>query len=133
MDEHAKKLWNQSGFTITDFPPSHRQFRLDEALTEDDISKALGIQPKRRRRGGKVTREWTFYAEKRYVVGDKIASVSTGCRIWDFSGSRWSAYGFPEAFEQVGLTPLMTKDYGDWQYEEDGNPTIAVLTGAQPL
>lgn len=136
MTERAKPsqasidLWNSSPFQITSYAPSHRQFRLSSDLTEEQITAALGIEPTRRENAltdGKVTVEWKFFVEKRYHDGTDIHSVSTCCKIWDYQGARWSAYGFPEAFEQVGLTPQMVCEYG---YEEDGNPTIALLLSA---
>ncbi len=47
-------------------------------------------------------------------------------KIWDYDEgeTRWSAYGWPEAFVQVGLTPLLVQDYGTWTHHEDGNPTL---------
>lgn len=114
---------------ITSYAPSHRQFRLSEDLTPDQITEALGgSKPTERPDGDKVTLQWQFWAELTYVLPDGgHGSTSTCCKIWDYTGARWSAYGWPEAFERVGLTPLMSKDYGTWSYEEDGNPTLDYL------
>lgn len=113
---------------ITSYAPSHRQFRLDEDLTPDQITSAVGVEPKVRPDGDKVTLQWTFWAELVFRLPDGgTGSTSIGCKIWDYSGSRWSAYGWPEAFEQIGLVPRLTKDYGSWAFEEDGNPTLAFL------
>jgi hypothetical protein len=112
---------------VTSYAPSHRQFRLSADLTPEQITAALGIEPKRPN-NDKVSLQWEFYAELMYRLPDGgTASTSTGCKIWDYCDARWSAYGWPEVFEQLGLTPLMTQDYGTWAYEEDGNPTLAFL------
>jgi len=114
---------------ITRYAPSHRQFILDENLTPEQITAALkGIEPKIFPDGDKVTLQWQFWAELTYELPDGgFGSTSTGCKIWDYSGTRWSAYGWPEAFEQVGLKPIFVKNYGAWQYDEDGNPTLSYL------
>lgn len=116
---------------ITNFAPSYRQFRLSEDLTPEEITKALGFEPTIRPPGGKVTMEWKFWAEATWFNTPEVGhgSVSTCCKIWDYDegDSRWSAYGWPEAFEQVGLTPLLEKDYGNWVYREDGNQTLPLL------
>ena len=115
---------------LLSYAPSHRQFRLDEDLTPEQITKAVGVEPLMRDSGdGKVTMQWTFWAEATFRRPDNKGhlSTSTVCKIWDYQGSRWSAYGWPEAFRAVGLEPLMTKDYGDWVYEEDGNMTLAAI------
>ena len=114
---------------ITSYAPSHRQFVLDESLTPDQITKALnGIEPRFTPDGDKVTLQWEFWAELTYALpGGGFGSTSTCCKIWDYCESRWSAYGWPEAFEQVNLTPILIKDYGTWQFKEDGNPTLAFL------
>lgn len=128
LQPEADPIWPH--IRITSYPPSHRQFRLDDDLTPEQITKALGgIEPKKREGGdGKVTLQWVFYAEITYVLPDGgHGSTSTGCKIWDYKGERWSAYGWPEAFQQVGLTPLLTKDCGTWKFDEDGNPTLPFL------
>lgn len=117
-------------FVIKSYAPSHRQFRLDENLTPEDITRALGgIEPKDRTDGDKVTMQWSFWAEMTYRLPDGgFGSTSTCCKIWDYYDERWSAYGWPEAFEQVGLKPLMSKDYGGGLlYTEAGNPTLEYL------
>jgi hypothetical protein len=125
--------WNAAPFSITNHAPSHRQFRLHEELTPEQITAAIGSEPTLRPSGGNVSMEWKFFAEKRYWHDGKAHSVSTCCKVWDYGSdeegyARWSAYGFPEAFAQIGLEPMLIKDYGTWAYQEDGNPTIAVLT-----
>lgn len=115
-------------FRITSYAPSRRQFRLDESLTPEQITKAVGFAPHERVDPDKVTMEWRFWAELTYRKPDgTFGSTSTCCKIWDYQGERWSAYGWPEAFEQIGLTPLFQKDYGTWTYKEDGNPTLSFL------
>jgi hypothetical protein len=123
---HIVEQWNVSPFRITNYAPSHRQFRLPDDLTPEQITAAVGSEPTRRVEDEKVTVEWTFFAEKHYHDGADIHTVSTCCKIWDYYGCRWSAYGFPEAFEQLGLRPQLEDERG---YREDGNPTIAILTG----
>lgn len=119
---------------ITDYAPSYRQFRLSEDLTPEQITKALGMEPIIREPGGKVTMEWRFWAEATWMKTPAVGhcSTSTCCKIWDYDQgeSRWSAYGWPEAFEQVGLRPLFDKDYGTWTYREDGNDTLPLLAQA---
>lgn len=117
---------------IIGYAPSHRQFRLDESLTREQITAALnGIEPREAPDGDKVTLEWTFWAELTYPFpGGHHGSTSTACKIWDYQGARWSAYGWPEAFAQVGLTPLLSQDYDGFVYKEDGNPTLQLLADA---
>lgn len=119
---------------ITGYAPSHRQFRLSEDLTPEEITTALGMEPTHRDPGGKVTMEWRFWAEVSWMNAPEVGhgSVSTCCKIWDYDQgeSRWSAYGWPEAFAQVGLIPIFEKDYGSWVYREDGNRTLPLLAQA---
>ena len=113
---------------ITNYAPSHRQFRLDENLTSEEITEAVGAEPEVRTDDGKVTLQWKFWAEATFPRPDaRHLSTSICCKIWDYDGARWSAYGWPEAFEAIGLTPLFTKDYGTWQYDEDGNETLSLI------
>lgn len=113
---------------IRSYAPGHRQFRLDEAITPEQITAAIGVSPSETPDGDKVTLRWLFWAELTYRTPDGgFNSTSIGCKIWDYTGARWSCYGWPEAFESVGLVPLFSKDYGSWKYEEDGNPTLKFL------
>ena len=110
--------------------PSHRQFRLDEKLTAEDITKAVG-KPPLEVGNDKVSLQWEFWAEATFPrpEGGHLVT-STGCKIWDYDGSRWSAYGWPEAFEAIGLEPIFLKDYGSWQFHEDGNETLRCIAEA---
>lgn len=116
---------------ITPYAPSSRQFRLDETLTPEQITEALGIEPLRLEDNVKVTLQWKFWAEATFPRAEgRYLSTSIGCKIWDYDGSRWSAYGWPEAFQQVGLIPYLIEDYDSWQYHEDGNETLPMIAAA---
>lgn len=128
MTSDFAPMWNASPFRITSYAPSSRQFRLSEDLTPEQITERIGVAPVVRPDGDKVTLQWTFFAEKIYWHNGKTQSVSTCCKIWDYCGARWSAYGFPEAFEQIDLVPQMVSEAG---YIEDGNAAIAILTTAE--
>ena len=111
------------------YAPSHRQFRLDETLTPEQITTAVGVHPQLRPDGDKVTMQWQFWAEATFMKpGGGHLSTSIGCKIWDYRGSRWSAYGWPEAFRAAGLMPLLVHDYGTWQFQEDGNLTLKAIS-----
>jgi hypothetical protein len=114
---------------IRSFAPSHRQFRLDEGLTAEQITAATGVEPTSRPDGDKVTLQWAFWAEATFPnpTGGHL-TTSIGCKIWDYEGARWSAYGWPEAFASVGLVPIMEQDYGGWVYKEDGNDTLEAIS-----
>ena len=62
------------------FVSSYKTNSIDEDVTYDDIVKILGFPPNVADDPDKVTASWTF------TVAGKI------CAIWDYRGSRWSAY-----------------------------------------
>jgi hypothetical protein len=87
------------GFMITGYVPSHRQHRLPESLTVEQITIATKSEPKLGSTDGKCDHTWTFYAQENF------ADVPIVCQIWDYKGSRWSAFGPREVFESIGLLP----------------------------
>lgn len=118
-------------FKITGYAPSHRQLCLPESLTPEQITAATGVEPVQRPAGDKATLQWTFWAEWTYSVpGATDGGFATHCKIWDYNGARWSAFGPPEVFRQIGLEPILTTDYGSWHYDEDGNRLVEYVDAA---
>ena len=60
------------------FIGSHRTHRISSRLSPEDITNALGVESIGG--GDKTTIEWQFYVN------------GFPCAIWDYKGSRWSAY-----------------------------------------
>lgn len=76
----------------TTFHPTHKQHSLDEKLTPRDITQLLGgLKSSGPSGDGKCKYEWDFYAD------------GEPCGIWDYKGSRWSAYGPAEVFIKLGM------------------------------
>lgn len=72
---------------------SHKMWSLDSSLTPRDISAALRRKIRQQpRTDSKVKHRWEFLVD------------GVECAIWDYYGTRWSAYGPREAFEKLGLT-----------------------------
>lgn len=90
---------------ITSYMPSHKQFSLNEDITPTQITELIG-EPKGPSSDGKCEYQWEFFASK-YLSGanGEPVNVSLPCAIWDYKGSRWSAFGPPEAFRELGLLP----------------------------
>jgi hypothetical protein len=96
-------------FDITDYMPSHKQHSLNPDITPEQLIEKLG-KPAVHREGNdyesggeKVTWEWRFFARE-WREGEGFTAVHP-CAIWDFKGSRWSAFGPREVFEQLNLLP----------------------------
>jgi hypothetical protein len=71
---------------------SFKRWSLDRRLTPRNISAALKRKVRRNpKEDPKVNYRWEFT-----VDGEE-------CAIWDYRGTRWSAYGPREAFEKLGL------------------------------
>jgi hypothetical protein len=100
------RQWN-----ITGYVPSNKQFSLSEKLTPEEITKATGVEPKEGSPDGKCTKTWTFYAAAWFdgSRGEPI-EICLPCQIWDYKGARWSGYGPPDAFRQIGLLPPVKKE-----------------------
>lgn len=79
-----------------EFIPSHKQHSLFSNLTPEDITRVLGVEPKLGSRDGKCDHTWSFV-----VTIDGVPPIY--CEIWDFMGSRWSAYGPRVIFEKAGF------------------------------
>ena len=76
-----------------EFVGTHKQHSLDPDLTIEQIEAALGgIESSGPSADVKCLYEWDFYAD------------GHPCGIWDYRGSRWSAYGPREVFEKLGLS-----------------------------
>lgn len=71
---------------------SHRMFGLSSSLTKDDIEKVLGFKPNIDDDPDKVTSSWGFRVK--FSDGDHDRGA-----IWDYKGSRWSAFGDRDIFD----------------------------------
>ena len=71
---------------------SHRMFGLSESLTKEDIVAVLGFEPNIKDDPEKVKNSWGFRVHLKNGDHDRGA-------IWDYKGSRWSAFGNKEIFE----------------------------------
>ena len=78
---------------IDDYVASYKQWSLDSRLSVQNISHALKRKVRQQKReDSKVKHRWVFT-----VDGDE-------CAIWDYYGTKWSAYGPRAAFAKLGLT-----------------------------
>lgn len=90
---------------ITSYMPSHRQFRLDEAITPELITSLVGEQDGPSK-DGKCKFQWRFFAQEwAEDANGEMICVTVPCAIWDYNDVRWSAFGLPEVFQQLGLLP----------------------------
>lgn len=96
----AEREWR-----ITAYMPSHKQFSLAEDLSPEHITDLVG-EPERGSPDGKCHYTWRFYASAWLdgANGDPV-EITLPCSIWDYKGARWSGYGPPDAFRQLGLLP----------------------------
>jgi hypothetical protein len=95
----------QPEWRITSYMPSSKHFSLDENITPEHITELVG-NPKRGSADGKCDYTWEFYASK-WMNGanGEPFELTLPCSIWDYKGSRWSGYGPPDAFRELGLLP----------------------------
>jgi len=70
---------------------SYKQWSLDSRLTPQQISLALKRKVRKESAQYKVKHRWEFTVD------------GEDCAIWDYYGTRWSAYGPREAFAKLGL------------------------------
>ena len=76
---------------FNEFFSSHKQHSLNPRLSRLDIQTKLGSNVTEDQPGDKVNHEWRFYAD------------GAECAIWDYKGTKWSAYGPWEVFEKLGM------------------------------
>jgi hypothetical protein len=90
-------------YNVTGYMPSHKQHELSDAFTPERITELTGATP-RPSKDGKCEYQWDFFAQT-YLKGDggRDVQVVFPCAIWDFKGSRWSAFGPREVFVAMGL------------------------------
>lgn len=94
-----------SVWRITSYMPSHKQFSLAADIPPDRITELTGADPKPSK-DGKCKFQWHFFASKWFEgEGGQLTEVVLPCCIWDYKGSRWSAYGPADAFREMGLLP----------------------------
>jgi hypothetical protein len=91
---------------VTSYMPSHKHFSLSTDLTPEQIEAATGAKSKGPSKDGKCKFQWEFYASRWFENdhGDMV-EITLPCAIWDYKGSRWSAYGPSAAFREIGLLP----------------------------
>jgi hypothetical protein len=81
---------------VKGYVSSHKQWSLDSKLTPNDIAVALKRKVRKNpKENYKVDYRWEFT-----VDGEE-------CAIWDYYGTRWSAYGSREAFRKLGLDTFL--------------------------
>lgn len=74
---------------------SHKMWSLPPTLSVRDIEAKLpGIEDKGRSGDDKCLHTWDFLAD------------GQPCAIWDYKGSRWSAFGPRKVFEDLGWLTL---------------------------
>jgi len=86
--------------------PSSKWFSLPEDITPEHISELTGATA-RPSKDGKCVFQWDFFAAK-YIErksDGELVQIAFPCAIWDYKGSRWSAYGPREVFVAMGLLP----------------------------
>ena len=67
----------------------HKQFTVNPNLTPGDVTRMIGFPANVKDDPDKVKRSWGFT-----VDGER-------CGVWDYKGSRWSAWGPLEALQKV--------------------------------
>lgn len=89
-------------YEVTDYMPSHRQFRLSDSITPEKITELTGATPTPSK-DGKCRYQWEFFVT--FTSGPNNDRITLPCSIWDYSGCRWSAWGPRKAFVAMGLLP----------------------------
>lgn len=73
------------------YHPTHKQHSLSSKHTKKNIDQILGNVKSTKNPHEKTKYEWNFY------INDQT------CAIWDYYGTRWSAYGPKDLLMAIGL------------------------------